>query len=85
MQAAESLVSLTDLPLLSVEFDFYYIVSISSMVIFILDHSSARDLHQEWDLKEYAPLTCAIFSALFHMIDESFSWEKDCAELALHR
>lgn len=84
VEAAEGLVSLTDLPLLPIEFDLYDIVRVSSVVVFILDHPRARNVDLQRDLEEETSLTGAVLGALLHVIDEGLAGEEDCAELALH-
>ena len=84
MQAAEGFVALAYLPLLAVELDFDDVISICSMVSFVLDHASACDLNLKRYLEEKTSLACTILRALLHMVNKCLAWEEDAAELALH-
>ena len=84
MQAAEGLVALAYLPLLAVELDFDDVISICSMVSFVLDHASARDLNLKRYLEEKTSLTCTVLRTLLHMVNKCLAREEDAAELALH-
>ena len=84
MQAAEGLVALAYLPLLPIELDFDDVVSVCSMVSFILNHSSCRDENLKRYFEEKTALTSTVLRALLHVIDECLTGEEDVAELALH-
>jgi len=85
MQAAESLVLLIDGPGLAIELDFDNVISVGAVIYLILDHACLDDLQSEWNLEKEATMPSVIFSACFHVVDEDLCWEKDVAELALHR
>jgi len=55
------------------------------MIILIFNHFGICNVHFERNLKENAPLSCAVFCARFYVIYESFPRVKDIAEFTLHR
>ena len=85
MEGTECFVLLVDGPGLAVKLDFNDVFCVSAMVNFVLDHPCSRDLHLEGNLKEDGALSCTIFGALLHMVNEDLSREEDVAEFALHR
>jgi hypothetical protein len=83
MQVAEWLILLIHSPCFIIEIDLHYILSICSMISGILFYYCLADVYANWYLEEMRPWK-SVFVAVFHMVNEDFSWEEDCAELALH-
>ena len=77
VQTTESFVSLTYLPLLPIELNFDNVVSVCSMVSFILHHPSARNRYLKRNFEEQTSLASAIFCALLYMVDECLARKED--------
>ena len=85
VQAAERFVLLIDGPLLSIELDFDHILSVSSMVIIVFNHSGLNYSERKRDLEEDWAAATAVLCARLHMVNEALRGEEHVAELALHR
>ena len=84
MQTAKCFVPLCYLPVLTIELDFYHIISVGPVVSLVCNHLGPHNFHLKWNLKEEITLSGTIFCALLNMLDKVFLWVENVAELALH-
>jgi hypothetical protein len=84
VQAAERLVFLADLPILTVKLDMHNILCVLSVVMLIHIYPCLLYRHEKRQTEEGGPLVSGIFIADFEVIHKRICHLKDLAMLALY-